>query len=208
MKNKNYLLLVVCFTALYGNSITIGAIIASLTKDHYKSTDNSIFGAAFILFGLIGSILSGVLLDKYHKFKLTVILIGLTNVLTLLCTFVSLPSDNVPFFAINLACFGFAAVPMSPVSFNFSVELTYPSPEAMSNGMMLLPGKFYAAFLSLLCSYLANIDPKLSIVVFVANALICSVAAFFIEEDLRRINPSESVPALHAEGPNLESENM
>ena len=208
LKNKNYLLLVICFTTLYGTSTTIGAIISSLTKDHYKSSDNSIFGAAFILFGLTGSVLSGVLLDKYHMFKLTVIFIGLANVVTLLCLFVSLPSDSPFFFALNIAFVGFAAVPMAPVSLNFAVELTYPSPEAMSNGMMILPAKIYAAFLSLLCGYLASIDTKLSISVFVLNALICSVAAFFIEEDLRRLHPCESVLSSHQEGPILESENI
>lgn len=41
-------------------------------------------------------------------------------------------------FSINLAFIGFFVIPIIPSSYAFAVELTYPVPESMSNGMMIL----------------------------------------------------------------------
>lgn len=42
-------------------------------------------------------------------------------------------------FTLNLALIGFTVIPIIPISYGFAVELTFPVPEAMSNGMMILP---------------------------------------------------------------------
>jgi fucose permease len=71
--NKNYVLLCIYFALLYGSIQSIGAIISSLTSRYdYTAKDNSLFGGVFLTFGIIGSILSGIILDKFQKFKLTV----------------------------------------------------------------------------------------------------------------------------------------
>jgi len=50
---------------------------------------------------------------------------------------ISLPSGNVTLMAINLAVLGFFMIPIIPLGYSFSVELTYPVSEAMSNGLMV-----------------------------------------------------------------------
>jgi fucose permease len=71
--NKSYVLLCIYFALFYGSIQSIGAIISSLTSRFgYTAKDNSLFGGVFLTFGIIGSLSSGIILDKTQKFKLTV----------------------------------------------------------------------------------------------------------------------------------------
>lgn len=65
-------------------------------------------------------------------------------------TFFTLPSGSPLLFSLNLAAIGFTVIPIIPISYAFAVELTYPIPEAMSNGMMILPSQIYGASLVIL----------------------------------------------------------
>jgi hypothetical protein len=64
--------------------------------------------------------------------------ISLCAVGCILLGLVTLPSKEW-LFAINLALIGFSVIPIIPISYGFAVELTFPIPEAVSNGMMILP---------------------------------------------------------------------
>jgi FLVCR family feline leukemia virus subgroup C receptor-related protein len=93
MKNKSYLYLVLGYATLYGTVTAVGAIINSLTKPfEYTSKDNSLFGAIFIISGILGSIVSGVFLDKTHKFKLTLIVVSISALILMTCNLFTLPS--------------------------------------------------------------------------------------------------------------------
>jgi hypothetical protein len=42
---------------------------------------------------------------------------------------------------------GISLIPIIPVAYSFSVELTYPISEAMSNGMMIMVSQLFGTFL-------------------------------------------------------------
>ena len=50
----------------------------------------------------------------------------------------SLPTVNSIFESITRFTIGFFVIPISPVAYAFTVELTFPVPEALTNGMMVL----------------------------------------------------------------------
>lgn len=52
--------------------------------------------------------------------------------------FFSLPSKIVGLFSANIGIVGMTVVPIIPLGYSFTVELSYPIPEAMSNGMMVM----------------------------------------------------------------------
>ncbi|TNV78446.1 hypothetical protein FGO68_gene3853 [Halteria grandinella] len=189
ISNKSYLMLALSFGTVYANSGALAAIISAMTRPYgYKIRDNAIFGSAFILCGILGAILGGLLTDKYRKFKLTLqLLSGMTSLLTFLTLF-SLPTASVPLLALNLGLVGLFSIPMNPLSFAFAVELTYPIPEAMSNGMMLLPSKIYGAVLGLVTAELCEVNPKWAIGAFWVNTVVSAGASWFIREELRRLN--------------------
>jgi FLVCR family feline leukemia virus subgroup C receptor-related protein len=138
--NRSYLLLCVAFTSLYGVYTLLGAVVAAITKPYeYTGIDNAILGGTFIFFGVFGSFILSVLVDKTMRFKLIINIISLSACGFVSLTYFTLPSKNVALFAVNLAFIGFCIIPIIPISYSFAVELTFPTPEAMSNGMMILP---------------------------------------------------------------------
>ena len=146
--NSSYLLLCISFTTLYGVYTTLGAVVSAVTKPYgYTAIHNAIFGGTFIFFGVLGSFVLGVLIDKTHKFKFIINLITALSVVFIGCSFYTLPSGIVPLFAINLALIGFTVIPIIPISYGFAVELTFPTPEALSNGMMILPSQIFGVLL-------------------------------------------------------------
>jgi sugar phosphate permease len=148
LKNKSYLLMCVSFTSLYGVYTSLGAVVAAVTSPYgYSGTANAIFGGTFIFFGVVGSFVLGVALDKTQKYKLMINATSLCAVFFIGVSFYTLPTGNVALFAANLAFIGFCVIPIIPISYGFAVELTFPIPEAMSNGMMILPSQIYGAAL-------------------------------------------------------------
>jgi predicted MFS family arabinose efflux permease len=130
------------------------------------------------------------LLDKFPKYKFSVLIVAAASVVFMLFAFVTLPSSQSVLLGTNLALLGLFAVPMSPISFAFSVELTYPTPDAVSNGMMVLASKAYGAFLSVVGGILTKkYSPLYAIGLFCINNLIAFIASFFIKEELRRLRP-------------------
>jgi Na+/melibiose symporter-like transporter len=65
LSNKSYLLLCVSFTMLYGVYTSLGAVVAAITGPFgYGGADNALFGGIFIFFGVAGSFVLGIVLDK------------------------------------------------------------------------------------------------------------------------------------------------
>ena len=152
LRNRSYLLLCVCFMTVDSICTAMGAIVASLTKPYdYSPLVNAVCGGIFIIFGVIGSFILSVYLDRTPHFKRMILLTSLLAVVSTAASIFTLPWDKVPF-TINVAVMGFATIPMTPIAQAFSVELTYPTPEAMANGMMTLPNKVYGALMGVLSS--------------------------------------------------------
>jgi len=161
----------------------MSAIVASLTKPYcYSTFANAAFGGIFIIFGVIGSFILSIYLDKYPRYKLVMLFIAVIAILSTALSIFSLPTGNAGLFVANVALMGFATIPMTPIAFAFAVELTYPTPEAMSNGMMILPNKIYGALMGILSSYLCNnIDPRYAIALFTLNSCICTISTIFLK---------------------------
>lgn len=100
-------------------------------------------------------------------------------------------------FAANLAFVGFSVIPIIPISYSFAVELTFPTPEAMSNGMMILPSQIYGATLGVVAGIVcqSSDDPKMgplyATTLFLASCTIGAICSLFIKEELRRLKPKD-----------------
>ena len=181
----------------------MGAVVAAITYPFgYRGADNAVFGGVFIFFGVFGSFVIGIVLDKTQKYKMTINIISLCAVGCIALGLVTLPSGMSWLFSINLAFIGFSVIPIIPIAYGFAVELTFPVPEAVSNGMMILPSQIYGAIMGLvaglICESTKNeeppndqLGPKMAIILFGGSALIGAISSLFIKEDLRRLRPKE-----------------
>lgn len=92
--------------------------------------------------------------------------------------------------AVNIGILGVFVLPMIPIGYSFSVELTYPVSEAMSNGFMVFISQIIGSVLVIVATKLASYKPEQEYctLVFIGMMSISLVAAMFIKEDLRRVN--------------------
>ena len=82
---------------------------------------------------------------------------------------------------------GFFVIPISPVAYAFTVELTFPVPEALTNGMMVTLSLIWGTGVGLVQSKLQILSPFYPLAIWIGSSAIAFVISFFIEEDLRRL---------------------
>ena len=138
-RNKNYRWMTLCFSTMYGVYTCLGAVINDLvSKFGFSSTDSSYMGACLIISGLTGSFILSSQLDKSKKYLLQLRMVCFTTLFLFSFSFLTLPSGNLYLVLVNISVVGFFLLPIIPLGFGFSIELTYPVSEAMSNGVLML----------------------------------------------------------------------
>ncbi len=109
------------------------------------------------------------------------------SIATIALTFYTLPSRNVALFSVNLVLVGLTVLPIIPIGFAFSVEVTFPISEALSNGMMILVSQVFGTCLGIVASMLAKINPIYTIWLYLGSCMIAAVSSLFVKEQLKRI---------------------
>ena len=113
----------------------------------FTPTDAGALGALMLVGGVIGAVVIPLFSDKQHKRKLCLLLgfalaipglVGLTFGLTRGVLFVSAFS------------MGFFLVSANPVGMQYAAEITYPTPEGTSNGLIQLFGQASVVFVYLM----------------------------------------------------------
>lgn len=99
-----------------------------------------------IICGLIGSVLSGLILDKTKRFEeLSKICFGISTLAAILLTIMSLYDNDqsAVYYSvmISFALIGFFGLPLLPICMEMSVECVYPIPEATSTGLLFIAGQ-------------------------------------------------------------------
>mmetsp|Transcript_11085 Transcript_11085/g.11178 ORF Transcript_11085/g.11178 Transcript_11085/m.11178 type:complete len:196 (-) Transcript_11085:41-628(-) len=172
-----------CFQALYGS---FASAVSFLVEPYgYSTLDISIIAGSFLIFGVAASFISGAILDRTKKFKLLLLIYAIVTVIGIALCFYTLPSGNVILFSINVAVNGMSIIPVIPLGFAYSVQITYPIPETMSNGIMLMVAQFVTFVVALFITSLADNNPLYAVAVFSALSVISLVMIIFSTEDLR-----------------------
>lgn len=78
----------------------------------------------------------------------------------------TMPLGNFNIYAINTGVLGFFVISIIPIGYSFSVELTYPVSEVMSNGLILVLSKLLGAILTIYGTDLTQKQPLLVIIIF------------------------------------------
>jgi predicted MFS family arabinose efflux permease len=127
LKMKNFMLLCFAFCILYGASSTIGLVMSPVLNPYgYTSFFISMGAILCVVCGVIASILVGMFLDRTKKYLLTLRIEAWLAAFCFLMTIWIIPLHNDPLTLIFLILAGVAAVPITPLGFVFSIELTHP----------------------------------------------------------------------------------
>lgn len=141
LKDKNVITLTVVFGLVLGIMNTYGTAIGIVCAQYGYSEDNaSLFGAVFIVGGIVGSGVFGGIVEVYKNYRVATIMICVATAITPIALLFSLKSGNVVLSSLSCFIVGFASVSILPVGIDFGVELTHPIPESISSGLLMSMG--------------------------------------------------------------------
>ena len=180
---------------------TYGTIIGILVSAlGYGPADASLFGAVFIVGGIIGSAVFGIIVEIYKNYRVvTLVICGICSFMPIVLLFSFLTHNSI---IVSISCFftGFAMVAILPVGMDFGVELTHPIPEPVSSGLLMSSGAIFGIILIIVGSqsitYFTNknkseLGCNITQFIMILFAWIAFVVSFFIKEDLRRIKEAK-----------------
>ena len=109
----------------------------------FTPTDAGMLGALMLIGGILGAVVIPPFSDKQHKRK-RFILLGIALALPGLIglTF----ATSFWLLALSAFCLGFFLISVSPIGMQYAAEITYPTPEGTSNGLIQLSGQAAVVF--------------------------------------------------------------
>lgn len=109
----------------------------------FSITEAGELGAFFLVGGVLGAVVLPAISDKMRKRK-PVMLAGMLLAIPGLIGVTFATSYSL--MAISIIALGFFMVGLAPVGYQYGAEITYPSPEGTSNGLMVLAGQVSVVF--------------------------------------------------------------
>lgn len=140
----------------------------------------------------------GVIVELKKNYKVVTVIICVSSSVMSVVMMAAMNSGNPTL--TSIACFftGFSMIAILPVGSDFGVELTHPTPEPVSSGLLMCSGSIFGIFQTIFASESINLfEGRPNLGCFVAQSLlivsgfIASVCAYFIKEDLRRIKEAK-----------------
>jgi len=124
----------------------------------FSSIDNGLVGALMLVGGLVGAVVIPPFSDRTHKRK-RYLLLGMAAAIPFMfgLTFATTPW----LLYVSAFALGFFITSMSPVGMQYTAEITWPTPEGTSNGLIQLFGQA-SAFLVYLMQIMKGADNSLT----------------------------------------------
>jgi MFS family permease len=201
VKNKMFWLLV--FIEFLGMAIFNGLttwIEPIIRGRNFGSSVAGDLGALMLVGGIAGAIVLPALSDKQHKRK-RYLFIGVLLAIPFLVglTF----ARALPTLLISSFGLGFFLVSASPIAMQFATEITYPTPEGTSNGLLQLFGQASVVFVYLMAAMKTKDGSFTPSLLLAAILLIVAVGVISFLKDPTVFSPSADpeIPALNTDGP-------
>ncbi|XP_074031190.1 choline/ethanolamine transporter flvcr2a [Leptinotarsa decemlineata] len=174
LRNRSFMLLLSAYGINTGVFYAISTLLNQIILHYYPdgNEDAGRIGLAIVVAGMMGSVCCGVILDRYHKFKETTLVVyALALIGMVLFTF----TISTGLYVVYIISFllGFFMTGLLPVGFELAAELTYPEPEGTSAGLLnaaanlcgIIFTNFYSAIFYHVDVVSANISMSLMLVV-------------------------------------------
>ncbi len=137
---------------------TLGQLLAPCG---YGSNAAGLFGGLLLLFGLVGAVAAGLILDRAHCYRLLLrVAFGGTAaaVVVVLGLLHSAEHHRPAALAVAFSVLGLVMLPLLPITMEAAAEATFPLPELVSSGLLLTAANLLGIPLVLLLSALLDAD--------------------------------------------------
>ena len=138
-RSKAFLLLLAIYFIGLGAFNAVTTWIEDIVRPRgFSSTQAGIIGGLMIVGGIVGALVIPTLSDRYRR-RVPFIIMALVGA-TLGLAGVTYAAGYGLLLAASLV-FGFFLLSAGPIGFQYGAEITYPTPEGTSNGLLLLMGQ-------------------------------------------------------------------
>ena len=147
LKDRNFQKILFTFGIIFGTVNTLGTIVGIIANKYdYSDANASVFGAVFIIGGIVGSAIMGIYVETSRKYKRAMIIISIIAMIGPLGLLSSLYTGLV--WPVCIACFvlGFDLA-ILPVGIDFGVEATFPVAEPISTGLLMSVAQMFGIIL-------------------------------------------------------------
>uniref|UniRef100_A0A6B2EFF3 Choline/ethanolamine transporter FLVCR1 n=1 Tax=Phlebotomus kandelakii TaxID=1109342 RepID=A0A6B2EFF3_9DIPT len=189
MTNKNYILLLVSYGVNVGVFYAISTLLNQIVLLHYPGheLDAGQIGLCIILLGMAGSVVSGIVLDKTHKFKETTLAVYALSMVSMWIYTFTLNTGQIWVVYITSSLLGFFMTGYLPVGFEFAAELTYPEPEGTSAGILNAAAQVFGIIFTMgYAEVLNNFGDVAANVTMGVMLVVGTIVTAVIGSDLRR----------------------
>ena len=192
LRDGNFMKLMLAFGIIFGQVNTYGPIVGILAnKMGYSDDDASVFGAVFIVGGIVGSAILGTYVELKRKYKTAMIIVAIFAIFGPIALLGSLYTGEVWPVCLGAFILGFDLA-ILPVGIDFGVELTYPVAEPVSTGLLMSAAQIFGILLVITCTVLiSEYDRKGCLFSQIGLIIIACVGLVFViaqKEDLKRLN--------------------
>jgi MFS family permease len=155
----------------------------------FSATDAGLIGALMLGGGLIGAVVVSALSDRQQK-RVRFLVLGLVLAVPGLLGVAFFSTPWLLFTAAFLL--GFFLVPVMPIGMQYAAEVTYPTPEGTSNGLIQLFGQVSVVFVYIMAA-LRTSDGSFTMSLLLASGLL--IAAAVATSRLKDAAPAEEPDA-------------
>jgi MFS family permease len=139
LRQKNFILLLIIFFIGLGTFNAVTTWIEDIVRPHgFSSTQAGIIGGLMIAGGILGALVIPTLSDHLRK-RTPFILLALVGA-TLGLAGIAYATSYWLLLAASFVM-GFFLLSAGPIGFQYGAEITYPTPEGTSNGLLILMGQ-------------------------------------------------------------------
>ncbi|EFO25829.2 hypothetical protein LOAG_02657 [Loa loa] len=199
MTNPNFILLFITYGVNVGVFYAVSTVLSQMILIFHPNEQESagMIGLLLVLAGMIGSVLCGFILDRFHHFKLTTLVVYVfCAVGMLLFTFLVNIAQMWYIYASSILL-GFFMTGYLPIGFEFASELTFPVAEGTASGLLNASAQVFGIALTLCVGFILQYGSVLASNLTLTGFLI--VGAFLtalIKSDLRRQRAHGSIPCI------------
>ncbi|XP_012267119.2 uncharacterized MFS-type transporter C09D4.1-like isoform X1 [Athalia rosae] len=152
LTNRNYIALWHAFGVIIGIFNALGTLLNQMYLLHFENSEVELghIGVAMTVVGMIGAIVAGVVLDKTHKFKLAISLVGALSWMGHVLLGIGLVVEYKWMIWLGAIIFGFFNGGYSTIGFEVCAEFTYPAPEGVTTAYLTVAHQLYGVIMILI----------------------------------------------------------
>lgn len=140
LTDKNFALLMISYGlnvgVFYGISTILNQMISP--KTIYENNLVGRLGLVMVISGMFGSVISGYLLDRTHKYRLINTALYTLSLLSMIIFTLTIQFKNVSLLYLTVCLLGYFMTGYLFIGFEMSNEITWPRPESVSAGLLNL----------------------------------------------------------------------